>query len=155
VRKDGNQSRMLLVDSSVLPKVFSRVLEAKELLASGKVPTAAEAARVAGISRSAFYKYRDAVYPYESRGMGKIITVYLELRDKPGVLSGVLSEFANAGANILTVNQNIPLKGRALVSISARIDRLTVPAGQLIKNLHAAQGVEQVTRVSGEWEHLG
>ncbi|NLM79507.1 MAG: ACT domain-containing protein, partial [Clostridiales bacterium] len=108
---------MLLVDSSVLPKVFSQVLEAKELLASGKVSTAAEAARVAGISRSAFYKYRDAVYPYESRGIGRIITVYLELRDKPGVLSGVLSEFANAGANILTVNQNIPLKGRALVSI--------------------------------------
>ena len=88
MRKDGNQSRMLLVDSSVLPKVFSQVLEAKELLASGKVSTAAEAARVAGISRSAFYKYRDAVYPYESRGIGRIITVYLELRDKPGVLSG-------------------------------------------------------------------
>lgn len=143
----NDQSRMILVDSAVLPEVFVRVIKAKELLASGKVSTASEAARIAGISRSAFYKYKDAVFPYETQNTGRIITVDLELCDQPGVLSGVLSAFAQAGANILTVNQNIPSKGSALVSITARIDRLHIPAEDFIKKLLAAEGVERVTRV--------
>ncbi len=150
VRVNDNQPRLMLVDSAVLPDVFIKVVEAKELLASGKAATAAEAARIAGISRSAFYKYKDAVYPYESKNMGKILTVHLELQDQPGVLSGVLSAFAGAGANILTVNQNIPSDGKAFVSISARIDNLNIPAEEFIKRLLGAEGVVQVTRVTRE-----
>ena len=51
---------LLLVDAGVLPEVFGKVLEAKEHLQSGRAATAAEAARMAGISRSAFYKYKDS-----------------------------------------------------------------------------------------------
>ena len=88
---------LLLVDASVLPDVFSKVLEAKEYLQTGHAATAAEAARMAGISRSAFYKYKDAVFPYDAERSGSILTVHLILRDRPGVLSSVLSAFAAAG----------------------------------------------------------
>ena len=53
------ERRFLLVDSSALPDVFLKVLQAKELLASGSVSNISTAARQAGISRSAFYKYKD------------------------------------------------------------------------------------------------
>jgi chorismate mutase len=146
---DGH-TRMMLVDAGVLPEVFVRVADAKELLATGKASSATEAARIAGISRSAFYKYKDSVFPYDAHRTGKIITVHAELCDQPGILSGVLSAFAAAGANILTVNQNIPAEGKALVSISARIDRLSVPAEEFFRTLSATEGVERVTRVTQE-----
>lgn len=144
------ESHLLLVDAGVLPEVFVRVLEAKQLLASGKASSSAEAARVAGISRSAFYKYRDAVFPYDVQKSGRIISIHVELRDQPGILSQLLSTFASAGANILTVNQNIPAEGKALVSISARIDGLSRPAEALISAVSATEGVCRVLRIGGE-----
>ena len=51
--------KLLLVDASALPDVFEKVLAAKALLASGEVDSASEAARMAGLSRSAFYKYKN------------------------------------------------------------------------------------------------
>ena len=129
---------LLLVDASVLPDVFSKVLEAKEYLQTGHAATAAEAARMAGISRSAFYKYKDAVFPYDAERSGSILTVHLILRDRPGVLSSVLSAFAAAGGNILTVNQNIP----------AGTDRLDRSVKAFIQSLQELPGVERIARIT-------
>ena len=46
-----------LVNSKILPSVYGGVLKAKELLAEGKAPNTSKAVKMAGISRSAFYKY--------------------------------------------------------------------------------------------------
>ena len=144
------QRRLLLVDADVLPEVFVRVLDAKQLLASGQAVSAAEASRLAGISRSAFYKYKDAVLPYDAEKPGQILTVHFILRDRPGVLSSVLSAFADAGANILTVNQNIPEGSTASVSISARTDRLDMQMEPFIQLLSQMSGVERIARISNE-----
>ena len=145
-RTEGNR-QLLLVDAAILPDVFGKVLAAKGLLQSGKAQTAAEAARMAGISRSAFYKYKDAVFSYDASRTGNILTVHFILRDRPGALSGVLAAFAQAGANILTVNQNIPAGGRASVSISARTDRLEMPAAEFVQALGHVAGVERISRI--------
>ena len=110
----------------------------------------AQAARLAGISRTAFYKYRDAVFSYDAGKSGGIVTVHLILQDNPGVLSALLAAFADAGANILTVNQNIPAGGVASVSISARTDRLIMPVDGFVRTLGALPGVERITRLTGE-----
>ena len=96
------------------------------------------------------YKYKDSVFPYNVHQSGRIMTVHAELCDQPGVLSGVLSAFAAAGANIQTVNQNIPVEGKALVSISARIDRLNIPVEEFVRTLSEAEGVERITRITHE-----
>lgn len=124
-----NRTRLLLVDSGAVPEVFVRVVEAKRYLQSGEADTAAEAARMAGISRSAYYKYKEAVFPYDEERTGHILTVHLLLRDRPGMLSAVLTAFAEAGANILTVNQNIPAGGTA-ARFHFRPDRPHGPAGR-------------------------
>ena len=140
------QQRSFLVAESVLPEVFGKVLYAKGLLQAGQADSATEAARMAGISRSAFYKYKDAVFSYDASRSGNILTVQFILRDRPGVLSSVLSAFADAGANILTVNQNIPSGGRASVSISARTDRMEMPVGDFVQALGRVAGVERISR---------
>ena len=144
------QPRLLLVDAGAVPEVFVRVVEAKRYLQSGEAETAAEAARMAGISRSAFYKYKEAVFPYDEDRAGHILTVHLLLRDRPGILSAVLTAFAEAGANILTVNQNIPAGGTAPVSVSARTDRMSLPVEAFIKQLRTVDGVRRIERISGE-----
>ena len=143
-------SRLLLVDARALPEVFERVLAAKERLACGEASSASEAARQAGISRTAFYKYRDLVFPYNAAADGDLLTVHLLLTDRPGVLSAVLSAFAEAGANLLTVNQNIPVGGEATVSLAARTDRLRVPVEEFLRTLTALPGVRRLLRMNNE-----
>ena len=83
--KDSNEaSRYLLIDSSVLPDVFRKVVEAKRLIATGRARSSSEAVRMVDISRSAFYKYKDAVYPYSSRTSERLLTLYTQLRDETG-----------------------------------------------------------------------
>lgn len=146
-RPDDKQ--LVLVDINILPAVFSKVLEAKLLLQTGAASTAAEAARMTGISRTAFYKYKDAIFPYDARHAGEVVTIHMVLHDRPGVLSGVLTAFARAQANILTVNQNIPDGDTAAVSVSARIDLMQQPLEEFIRALGNTTGVERITRVSG------
>lgn len=145
-----NPGKLLLVDASVLPDVFEKVLVAKELLASGEAASATDAARIAGISRSAFYKYKNTVFAYDANGGGHILTIHFILSDRPGVLSSVLTAFASAGANVLTVNQNIPADGSASVSVSARTDRLQMPPEQFLQQLKRLPGVRRISRIGGE-----
>lgn len=141
---DKNKRQLVLVDTAVLPPVIMQTLQAKRLLQAGMVKTVSEATRRVGISRTAFYKYRNAVLPYDEDTVGRTITVHLVLSHTPGVISHVLDAFARAGANILTVNQNIPSGGIANASISARIDQLIMPIPGFLKLLEQVEGVKRV-----------
>ena len=115
----ANNPKYYIVEASALPEVFLKVAEAKRLLSTGEAATVNEATKLTGISRSAFYKYRDAIAPFQNLMAGRIITFQIMLKDKAGILSEILTIFANCGANILTINQSIPTGGRAMVTISA------------------------------------
>jgi len=143
-----NQAKLLLVSADALPEVFRRVVEAKQYLMSGAAANTSEAARMAGISRSAYYK--DSVYPYQSKGASRLVTIHAVLEDRPGVLMALISSFYDAGANILTVNQNIPVMGAALVSISARVDTVKIPVDFLLDSLRKVDGVQTIENITGE-----
>ena len=113
-----SKPKLYIVEADMLPEVFLKVCEAKELLQTGAAATVAEAANMAGISRSAFYKYKDAVRPFRDARRDSVITMSILTRDKPGALSSVLTIFAANGANILTINQSIPVNGVGVVTIA-------------------------------------
>lgn len=142
------EKRYLLIDEKVLPEVFSRVVAAKELLETGKAASVSEAVRMTGISRGAFYKYRDFVYSYKSEVERSVVTIHAVLSDKPGVLMAFVSVFHAIGANILTVNQNIPVNGRAVVSISARTDAMVESVEELTERLKQVKGALSVDSIS-------
>lgn len=102
------KKKYFIVSADALPEVFVKVAEAKRMLQVGEASTVGQAAAMVGISRSAFYKYKDAVQPFQNMKAGHIITLYALLRDNPGVLSNYLTIFADSGANILTINQTSP-----------------------------------------------
>ena len=134
----------LLVRTDALPDVFLRVAQAKRLLRDGTAGSAVEAAAMAGVSRSAFYKYKDAVMPYTSGPGGSILTVHATLTDRPGALASFVGAFFDCGANILTVNQNIPSGAVAPVSVSARIDGMEIPLSTFLARLRALDCVRYV-----------
>lgn len=137
----------VLVRADVLPEVYHRVLAAQADLSSGRIRSVSEAARLHGLSRSAYYKYRDAVTPYVGKSDSSTMTVDLLLQDCPGVLSGVLSAFAGAGANILTVNQASPEGGKAQATVCARTEAMSVPLDLFMEQLGRIPGVQHIISV--------
>lgn len=132
--------RYLLVDSRVLPPVFTGVITAKELLESGAASSAAQAARMAGISRSAFYKYKDFVFNY-SETNADTLSLSARLSDRAGVFSALTTALYNFGANILTVNQELPVKGKANVSLTVTTEGVSMSSDRLIERLLEVDGV--------------
>ncbi len=143
------KKKYYLVSAEALPEVFIKVAEAKRMLQVGEADTVGEAARLVGISRSAFYKYKDAVQPFQNMRAGHIITFYALLKDIPGVLSNYLSIFAGSGANILTINQTIPTNGCAGVTISAETSEMVDGLEDLMSRAAAAQGVLKFEILAG------
>ena len=139
----------LVIDKNALPEIYDKVVYATSLLENGEAANTSEAVRMAGISRSVYYKYKDSVFPYQNKGGDGIFTVQVILQDKPGALMNLLSAFYKANANILTVNQNIPVKGRAFVSVSARGDDMTIEADSLIYSLREVDGVIKIDSIIG------
>ena len=115
------RSQLIVVDALILPDVFTKVLEVKKLMAQKGEKSFASACKRVGISRSAYYKYKDSVFSYEELFNRRIVNLYLLLSDSPGVLSSVLVFLHELRANILTVNQSIPVDGAAAVNISLRM----------------------------------
>lgn len=138
-----------IVEAKALPEVFLKVAEAKWLLETGEATTVNEAARATGISRSAFYKYRDAISPFQNLMAGRILTFQFILRDVTGLLSSILSIFAQFGANILTINQTIPTSGCASVTISAETTNMTSGVEEMVRTLSAISGVLKAEILAG------
>ena len=141
------KTRYFIVNADVLPEVFAKVVEAKHLLSKAKAKNSSEACRMVGISRSAYYKYKDNVQLYEDEKNGELNTLSLKLSDEPGVHSRVLQKLYEMGANILTVNQNIPVDMVAVVTISARINQNEISSEELIRSLEACYGVISIKRI--------
>ena len=108
-----------IVDAEALPEIFRKVVDARRMLDTGEAETVNQAVQLAGISRSAFYKYKDAVRPFQD----------------------VLNLFAGSGANILTINQGIPINGCAVVTVNAETSGLEGSLQELLARLNGAEGV--------------
>lgn len=142
-------AKLYIVEANVLPEIFIDVSRAKELLETGEASTVAEAASRVGISRSAFYKYKDAIRPFRSMKRDQVITLSVIMRDRPGTLSSVLAIFAGINANILTINQSIPTDGVAIVTISFVPEDPSVTLDTLKARLEAQPEVIRLELLAG------
>lgn len=143
-------TKLVVVNSEVLPEIILKVLQAKKLRAGGDAKSSTEACKAVGISRSAYYKYKDSVFAYEEKLNQKIVSFYLVLRDEKGVLSSVLTRLYELNTNVLTVNQNIPIDDVATVTISCRFETDQLDAAMVKEEIHKLGGVVDVKIISGE-----
>ncbi len=136
-----------LVSADILPSVYSKVIKAKNLLASGEAQSASTAAKMAGLSRSTYYKYKDEIFEYNGEGSDETATISAKLTDNAGVLSALMNMLYRAGANVLSVNQSVPVNSVADVSVTVRITEMTVSLDELIKSIKSIDGINTVDLV--------
>lgn len=133
-----------LISANILPEVYQKVISAKNLIASGEAENVSQAAKMAGISRSAYYKYKDAVFEYHGDDSGDTATINAKLADNAGVLSALMSELYRAGANVLSVNQSVPVNSVADVSVTVRVAEMEISKNELIDLIKQIDGVSTV-----------
>lgn len=142
------KQQLMLVDMAILPKVYHGVLKAKQYLSSAEATTVHEAAEMAGISRSAYYKYKDYIFPFFEMKDEQIVTLFFILTDRTGVLSEILSVLAKEQVNILTINQNLPVGGVADLTISFQIPHLSAGLQDMLDALKLVTGVKKVEMIA-------
>lgn len=146
----GDKPKYLLVDEKVLPDIFPKIIEVKRLLSKGHLKSVNEAVQSVGISRSAYYKYRDFVFPFHETTSGRVVTLYFIVEDFSGILSNIIAAIAKVKANILTINQNIPINGLADITISMETHEMTVDIEELLADIMLIEGVRKQGILSRE-----
>lgn len=137
-------SGYFIVKQRAVPEVLLKVVEAKQLLESGKVLSVAEATEKTGISRSSYYKYKDDIFRFHDDSQGTTITVTFNMDDEPGLLSDVLKIIADFGGNILTIHQSVPINGIASLTISIQVLESTKDVSLMIESMERQRGVHHV-----------
>ncbi len=132
-----------MIDSKALPDVFGKVIMVKQLLDDKKASNITEAIRMAGISRSAYYKYKDKVFLCKDNNTNKL-DIQAILQDKAGVFSALSNTLFKKGANIITLTQNEPKNGTATVFITLGIENLN---GSIKEMLDIASQIEGVISI--------
>lgn len=146
----NEKHELYVIDEEVVPEVLKKAYNAKMLLERNKEISVIEAVKREGISRSSFYKYKDMIKRYTPLNMNKIITVFMELSDAAGSLSEVLNVIARHGANVLTINQNIPINGKASISISIDTKNMKRSFESLEKKLKLIENVSNFMAFGNE-----
>lgn len=141
---DKSDKKFYLVREDVLPEAMKKTLEVKEMLERGKAESVWEAVHRVDLSRSAFYKYRDTVFPFSSIKKERLVTLFFHLEDRSGTLSQLLSVVAISGCNVLTIHQTIPLQGRANVTMSLNTSDIRTEIEDLLTELRKLEFVEKV-----------
>lgn len=146
--KQLGEGRFFLVREDVLTESMQKTVEAKQLLASGEEKTIQEAAKRVGLSRSAFYKYRDTVFPFESIARERILTIFIQLEDRKGSLATLLRIISEAKCNVLTIHQTIPVQAKANITLSLDVTEMPITMEAFLQRLKAPGFVDSVVLVS-------
>lgn len=139
-----------IIKRRALPEVFLKVVQAKALIEREKAMTVQEAVDYVGISRSSFYKYKDSIFPFYENSRGSVITFAVKIDDEPGLLSLVIKRIAECRANILTINQTIPINGVANLTISIEILPQTGDIQELLDLIETYEGIHNVKILARE-----
>jgi ACT domain-containing protein len=139
-----------IVKESVLSLAILKVMQAKRLLETGKLKTVKAAVAEVGISRSVFYKYQDAIFPFYETSKGQTITISMDLDHEPGCLSNVLNLFATFDVNILTINQTIPINNIANVTITMEINKYSDDVGVMFEKISTSMGIKKMRILARE-----
>jgi chorismate mutase len=145
-----NNNKYLLVEESALSEKIIKTMEVKKMLSCDAGMTIDEAVKAVGISRSTFYKYKDSVFPFYETVRGKVITLFFVVENFSGILSNIIEKIAVAKANIITINQNIPINGLADITISVETAGMIKEVNDLINDISGILGVRRYEILSRE-----
>lgn len=140
----------LIVNKEILPDVFEKVIQVKQMMEQGEEVQVSEAVKKVGLSRSTYYKYKDHVFAASQNLKERKAVISFMLSHEKGLLSEVLNIITSVMGNIITINQNIPIHSKASVTISIDVSEITVPIDELINRISTVRGINRVNLISLE-----
>src|SRR3954470_18093629 len=135
MKNEKMDKKFYLIREDVLPEAMKKTLDVKEMLERGKAESIWDAVQQVDLSRSAYYKYRDTVFPFSSIKKEQLVSLFFHLEDRSGTLSKLLGVVASSGCNVLTIHQTIPLQGRANVTLSINTGNMAMEMDDLLAEL--------------------
>lgn len=138
------KDKFYLVQEDILPEAIKKTIKVKEILKLGEAKTINEAVERMDLSRSAYYKYKDYVFPFYEIAQGKIVSITVSMSNDPGMLSSILRAIADNNGSILTINQDIPLQGIANVTIAFETKDLSTSLEECLDNIRSIRGILKV-----------
>ncbi len=144
------QQKMFIIDSKILPPAYDKVIAAKDLLRNGEAITIQAACKMVGLSRSAFYKYKDSVHDFMSSEKGKMLIIFMILSHAPGILSDIINTLASVKANILTINQTMPIMDAATLTVTVDMKSMEITPEELVQLLLSCRGCRKVDIIGME-----
>lgn len=132
----------LIIHKSILPEYYSKVMEVRHLMESGKCREISQAVKQVGISRSTYYKYKDFIYEPSDLSKGRKAVISVMLIHEPGILSAMLSVISQAGASVYAITQSPPIHETASVTVTLEISAMTGTMAELMDELSQISGLE-------------
>ena len=138
------EGKYLIVDKALLPPYCEKIALVKELIDEGKAADVSQAVKMAGISRSTFYKYRDMVRDISTVSMGRHAIISMMMRHSVGTLSSVLNIISRYGYSVWTITQNPPVDSKANVVITLELGEDAGKLDNLIREISDVSGLSRV-----------
>lgn len=136
-----------LVDFAILPTAIKKTIRAKELLKNGTAETINAAVVKTGISRSAYYKYKDHVAPAFDDTENGTMTFFIVLQNDPAVANKILRKCAKENVEILTMNRGIPVKKLVTLTLTVKTSDMQITQQTLTEDLQNIKGVKKIYSV--------
>ncbi len=146
----SEHSKYYVLREKAVPEVLLKVVEAKRLLDSGKIESIQDATETVGISRSSFYKYKDDIFIFHENQKGRTINMVIQMDDEPGLLSLVLKVIADSKANILTIQQSLPVNGIASLILSIDVLPKGATPEEMTQSIETIDGIHYAKIIARE-----
>lgn len=143
-----NNNEYLIVHKSILPNYFEQIIKTRELIAKDNL-SVSDACKKMDISRSTFYKYKDYIFRLDQDYQNKA-SIAIMAEDKKGILSDILKILSNYGANVISINQDTPIDGMALITITVDLTEAKDNIGDIDAEIMKLEGVKNAQIIGGE-----
>ncbi|MEX6261652.1 ACT domain-containing protein [Staphylococcus haemolyticus] len=137
--------KFYLIREDVLPESVVKTLKIKDALKNNPELSIYEAVKLFDLSRSAFYKYRETIFPVDEKMLDhREFTLILYVNDIVGMLAQVLNTVSKLQLSVLTIHQSVPMEEKATITLSLSAKDTTISIDEIIK---ALRNIEHVSKV--------
>lgn len=141
--------KFYLIREDVLPESVVKTLKIKDILKNNPSLSIFEAVKQFDLSRSAFYKYRDTIFPIDEKMEStREFTLILYVNDIVGMLAQVLNTLSSLQLSVLTIHQSIPMDGRATITLSLDAKGTDLEIDDVMEALKIIDHISKVELIS-------
>lgn len=141
--------KFYLIREDVLPESVIKTLKVKDALKNNSNLSIYDAVKQFNLSRSAFYKYRETIFPVDEKILDqREFTLILYVNDIVGMLAQVLNAISQLQLSVLTIHQSVPIEDKATITLSLNARNSNLSIDEVIESLREINHVTKVDLIS-------